>query len=155
VKKLAKPVRSLQLTARKLANSVLAARVGVHLLHRTDEFSELGKDFNAMASRIEQLVEAHKCLLSDVSHELRSPLARLSKALGLARQKSGQETRDLLDRIERETERLNGVIGQLLSLARLESETEFRRERFDLVLLMEHAVADGDFKDAHMGAASI
>ncbi len=143
---LTKPVRRLQLTARKLADGDLATRVGAELIDRTDEFSELGKDFDAMASRIEQLVEAHKSLLSDVSHELRSPLARLSVALGLARQKSGSEARDLLDRIERETERLNDLIGQLLSLARLESETEFRREHFDLFLLMEQAVADGDFE---------
>jgi signal transduction histidine kinase len=143
---LTKPVRRLQLTARKLADGDLTTRVGDELLDRTDEFSELGKDFDTMASRLERLVEAHKHLLSDVSHELRSPLARLSVALGLARQKSGPETRELLDRIEWETERLNGLIGQLLSLARLESGTEFHRERFDLFLLMEEAVADGDFE---------
>ena len=143
---LTKPVRRLQLTARKLADGDLATRVGAELLDRTDEFSDLGKDFDEMASRIERFVEAQKCLLSDVAHELRCPLARLSVALGLARRKSGPETTESLDRIERETERLNGLIGQLLSLARLESATEFRRARFDFFLLMEEVVADGDLE---------
>lgn len=144
--KLTKPVRGLRTAAVKLASGDLAVRVDPELRNRSDEFAELGRDFDVMAERLESLVEAHRQLLSDVSHELRSPLARLSVALGLARQRSGPETTDLFDHIERETNRLNGLIGQLLSLAQIESGAEFRRERFDLYLVLEAAAADGDFE---------
>jgi two-component system sensor histidine kinase CpxA len=150
---LTRPVRGLRTAAVRLASGDLTVRVGPGLRNRSDEFAELGRDFDVMAERLEHLVEAHRQLLSDVSHELRSPLARLSVALGLARQKSGPETTDLLDRIERETERLNGLIGQLLSLAQIESGTGFHRERFDLYLLLEAAVADGDFEARARGCS--
>ena len=73
-------------------------------------------DFNHMAERLESLVDAQKLLFRDVSHELRSPLARLSVALELAREDVGPAKTAHLDRIERETERLNLLIGQLLSV---------------------------------------
>ena len=73
-----------------------------------------------MAGRIETLVKAQSRLLNDISHELRSPLARLNVALGLARQRSGPESAAMLERIELEASRLNELIGRLLTLARLE-----------------------------------
>jgi signal transduction histidine kinase len=73
-----------------------------------------------MAERIEALLTSQQQLIRDISHELRSPLARLSVALGLARQKTGDSATSQLDRIELEAERLNEMIGQLLSLARME-----------------------------------
>jgi two-component system sensor histidine kinase CpxA len=78
------------------------------------------RDFDAMAQRLETLVKAQSRLLNDISHELRSPLARLNVALGLARQRSGPQTTDMLERIELEAGRLNELIGRLLTLARLE-----------------------------------
>jgi two-component system sensor histidine kinase CpxA len=78
------------------------------------------RDFDAMAERLENLVKAQSRLLNDISHELRSPLARLNVALGLARQRSGMEAADMLERIELEASRLNELIGRLLTLARLE-----------------------------------
>jgi two-component system sensor histidine kinase CpxA len=78
------------------------------------------RDFDAMAERLENLVNAQSRLLNDISHELRSPLARLSVALGLARQRTGPEAAANLDRIELETNRLNELIGRLLALARME-----------------------------------
>jgi two-component system sensor histidine kinase CpxA len=77
-----------------------------------------------MAERIDALVAAQRRLLTDVSHTLRSPLARLSVALGLARQRANPETSHHLDRIEREADRLNTLIGQLLTLARIDSEVD-------------------------------
>jgi two-component system sensor histidine kinase CpxA len=82
------------------------------------------RDFDGMAERIENLVNAQNRLLHDISHELRSPLARLSVALGLARQRTGKEAESVLDRIENETSRLNELIGRLLTLARLEGGEE-------------------------------
>ena len=80
-----------------------------------------------MAERIEHLVTAQRHLLADVSHALRSPLARLNVALGLARQRNGQPTSEHLDRIEREAERLNKLIGQLLTMARVDSGVDLER----------------------------
>ena len=78
------------------------------------------RDFDGMAERLENLVKAQSRLLNDISHELRSPLARLNVALGLARQRSGPESATMLERIELEASRLNELIGRLLTLARLE-----------------------------------
>jgi two-component system sensor histidine kinase CpxA len=87
---------------------------------RKDEVAGLMRDFDAMAERMEMLVKAQSRLLNDISHELRSPLARLNVALGLARQRAGVESADMLDRIELEASRLNELIGRILTLARLE-----------------------------------
>src|SRR5260370_1294148 len=76
-------------------------------------------DFEAMGEGLEILVTAHSRLLNDISHELRSPLARLNVALGLARQRANTESATMLDRIELEASRLNELIGRLLTLARL------------------------------------
>jgi two-component system sensor histidine kinase CpxA len=78
------------------------------------------RDFDAMAERLENLVNAQSRLLNDISHELRSPLARLNVALGLARQRANSESAAMLDRIELEAGRLNELIGRLLTLARME-----------------------------------
>ncbi len=86
-----------------------------------DEIDALMHDFNHMAERLESLVDAQKLLLRDVSHELRSPLARLSVALELAREDADPAKAAHLDRIERETERLNLLIGQLLTLSSMEA----------------------------------
>jgi two-component system sensor histidine kinase CpxA len=99
-----------------------------------------------MAERIETLVSAQRRLLSDVSHTLRSPLARLNVALGLARQHASPEIYEHLDRMERETDRLNRLIGQLLMMARVESGLDHRKRRFDLGTLVEEVAADGDYE---------
>jgi len=84
----------------------------------------LSRDFDLMAERIEALMTTQRQLLRDISHELRSPLARLNVALELARQGSGPEAKGALDRIDREAEQLNDLIGQLLTLPRLESGSD-------------------------------
>lgn len=140
-----RPIGLLRAAARELAQGNLRARVewpGRGIPGRgkkraeKDELRGLVWDFNEMAERLEQLVDAQKLLLRDVSHELRSPLARLSVALELAREEAdvaaakldGEQNMhacallmDQLDRIGRETGRLNDLIGQLLSLSSLES----------------------------------
>ena len=98
----------------------MSARAPAQLERRRDELGELVHDFNQMADRIEQLMTSQRHLISDISHELRSPLARLNVALGLARQRAGAAATSSLDRIEREAERLNEMIGKLLALARMQ-----------------------------------
>ncbi len=116
------PLAQLRGATRSLAEGDLAARVGASVTARRDEIGALGRDFDAMAERVEGLVTAQQRLLRDVSHELRSPLSRLQVALGLARKRAGSEVVPDLDRIELETERVNELIGQILTLTRLERD---------------------------------
>src|SRR5947209_13487129 len=117
---LTKPIVRLRTAARQIAAGDLTARTGAPPSMRRDEVAGLMRDFDAMAERLETLLKAQSRLLNDVSHELRSPLARLNVALGLARQRVGVESTDMLDRIELEAARLNELIGRILTLARLE-----------------------------------
>lgn len=140
------PVTQLRMATQKLASGDLSARVNLKG-RRRDELIGLGHDFNRMAEQIESMMETRRRLLSDISHELRSPLARLSVALGLARQKNHPEVKDVLDRMERETERLNDLIGQILALSRLESEEVVRHfVSVDLSALISEAVADANYE---------
>jgi two-component system, OmpR family, sensor histidine kinase CpxA len=118
---LTSPIVRLRAATQRLSSGDLTARAGTLPMGRRDELAQLVRDFDGMAGRIESLVTAQGRLLNDVSHELRSPLARLNVALGLARQRTGPQAEPALDRIEREAERLNELIGRLLTIARLES----------------------------------
>jgi two-component system sensor histidine kinase CpxA len=134
------PILRLSAAARLLAEGELTARA-TDAKPRRDEIGELVRDFNVMAGRIEALVTSQRQLISDISHELRSPLARVNATLGVARQRLGENL--LFDRIERDTGRLDEMIGRLLTLARLEMTTtppEMRRT--DLKVLLAEIVAD-------------
>jgi signal transduction histidine kinase len=137
-----KPVTRLRAATQQLAAGDLTARAGDPNSKRRDEIAGLVRDFDTMAGRLETLVKAQSRLLNDISHELRSPLARLNVALGLARQRSGEESTAMLERIELEAGRLNELIGRLLTLARLEDGEQ--RAPSTPVLLDEvvHTVAD-------------
>ena len=142
----ARPLAILRSTTRALAAGDLRVRVGATMGRRTDEFAELGRDFDRMAERLDALVTAERRLLRDISHELRSPLARLNVALELARQRAGDD-QAALDRIEREAERLNALIGQLLMLARLESGTSAPAQAaVDLAGLVREVAEDAAFE---------
>jgi two-component system sensor histidine kinase CpxA len=121
---LTSPIVRLRAATQKLASGDLTARAGMPGSRRHDEMAELMRDFDRMAERLENLVNAQSRLLTDISHELRSPLARLNVALELARQRSGTEASSALDRIDRETNRLNQLIQRLLTIARLEAGDE-------------------------------
>ena len=141
------PLLKLRTTTNELAEGNLGARVAAKLTRRRDEVGQLGRDFNGMAERLESMVKAQQRLLGDISHELRSPLARLGVALGLARQRSGAEANGALDRIERESDNLNEMISQLLELTRLESGTDGRkRTTIDLASLVRDVVEDADYE---------
>jgi signal transduction histidine kinase len=142
-----RPVARLSEVAGRIADGQLGARSDNFILWRRDEIGGLGRSFNRMANRIESLVEAQQRLLGDVSHELRSPLTRLSLALGLLRECSREESAEYLDRIELETEHLDKLIGQLLTLARIGSNTESsQKEKIELTSLLHEVAADGNFE---------
>ncbi len=141
------PLRRLRKVTQQLAGGDLSARVGEGLLHRKNEVVDLGRDVDRMAERIESLVGAHQRLIRDVSHELRSPLARLNVALELARQSAGPTHSAPFDRIERESERLNELIGQLLMLTKLESESGMlKRTDIDISDLIAEIAHDVDYE---------
>jgi two-component system sensor histidine kinase CpxA len=146
-----RPIGSLREAAKQLAAGNLRARAkwpkGKANRKSSDELWGLVYDFNEMADRLESLVDAQMLLLRDVSHELRSPLARLSVALELAREEAQPGMEDQLDRIEREAERLNSLIGQLLSLSHLESTTRLPdRLRVSLCDVVEELLPDMDYE---------
>jgi two-component system sensor histidine kinase CpxA len=140
-------VHRLRAATQQLAAGDLNARAVPPKGRRRDEIAELVRDFNTMASRLQDLVSAQSRLLNDISHELRSPLARLSVALGLAWQRAGAEAHSALERIELEATRLNELIGRLLTLARLEGgEDAIGRTPIALDELVRDICEDADFE---------
>jgi len=145
---LTSPVTRLRQATQRLAAGDLRARAGAPMRHRRDELAQLMRDFDRMADRIEGLVETQSRLLKDVSHELRSPLARLSVALGLARKRATPEIEAALNRIETETERLNQLIQRLLTVSRLEAAATDGVGKTNLSLreLVEHVARDAEYE---------
>ncbi len=144
---LTSPIRKLREATNKLAAGDLSTRVAGRVGNRRDELSDLARDFDEMAERIESLVTSQQRLTRDISHELRSPLARMNVALEIARQKSGAESGPILDRIEAESTRLNDMISRLLTLSKLESGAEeVERVRLDLAEIVRDVAADADFE---------
>jgi two-component system, OmpR family, sensor kinase len=137
-----KPVERLQSSARSLAAGNLEARVGEEFSRRRDELGVLARDFDTMADHVRNLIASKESLLRAMSHELRSPLARMRVALGLARRK-GEDVGRQLDRIELEAERLDTLIGQMLQLSQLRAiEPNLPREPVDLISLLSEVVED-------------
>ncbi len=154
------PVTRLRKAAQSLAGGDLSARAGAPSGGRSDELTELMRDFDRMAERIEGLVDSQSRLLKDVSHELRSPLARLSVALGLARQRAASkvdpevapELELALNRIELEADRLNQLIQRLLTISRLESGTAgLRKTVLSLRELVEQVAHDAEYETPGRG----
>src|SRR5437660_11041646 len=141
------PVVRLREATQKLAAGDLTARAGTVGSRRRDEIAELVRDFDGMAERLENLVNAQSRLLTDISHELRSPLARLNVALELARQRSGPEANSALERIDPETNRLNELIQRLLTIARLEAgEESIERLPVHLDQIVQDIAKDAGFE---------
>ncbi len=144
---LTSPISKLREATQKLADGDLQTRVAQKVGRRRDELADLARDFDEMAERIESLVTSQQRLNSDISHELRSPLARLNVALEIAKQKSGPATEPLLNRIEIESHRLNEMISRLLILAKLESGSDLIEPvRVDLAELVRDVAEDADFE---------
>lgn len=141
------PIRDLRRAAQQITEGDFSVRVDC-LNRRGDEIADLGRDFNVMVEKIQSLLKTQKRLLRDISHELRSPLTRLNLALELARQNPGT-AESYLARIEKESERLNELIGQLLILVRLEGDTDgVPKGPVSLQELVKDIVHDADFESA-------
>src|SRR5437868_11262949 len=145
---LTSPIARLREATRRLAEGDLTARAGSGGgLRRGDELAGLVRDFDAMAERLEESVNAQSRLLNDISHELRSPLARLNVAAALAHRRAGPEAHSALERIDLEADRLNELIGGLLTIARLDSGNDSRQKsRIHLGEMIEEIAADADFE---------
>jgi len=141
------PVRQLEKAVERFGGGDLSARVGSL---RQDELGHLARTFDRMANRIETLVTAERRLLLDISHELRSPLARLGVAVELAR--SGENLDASLNRIQKESDRLNALVGQLLQVTRAEGDpSSLRRHPVQLDQLVQQLVDDSLIEAAARG----
>lgn len=144
---LVEPLSKLQAATQRLASGEMDYRIGAALDSRGDEFTALGKGFDRMADQIGQLLASQRLLMLDLSHELRSPLARIKVALELARGQSNPG--ELIERMDRDADRMDSLIGSLLLLARLESPNSKRnQEEFDLSELVAAIVEDAQLESA-------
>ncbi|MDY6949213.1 MAG: ATP-binding protein, partial [Pseudomonadota bacterium] len=138
---ISKPLERLQSSARSLAAGNLEARVGEEFSSRRDELGVLARDFDVMADHIRMLIASREDLLRAMSHELRSPLARLRVASGLGRRPQADIIKQL-DRIELEAERLDTLIGQMLQLSALRSKPTLPVEPIEVTTLLTEVVED-------------
>jgi two-component system, OmpR family, sensor histidine kinase CpxA len=145
---LSAPIVRLRNAAQELSKGNLAARAKKdNVDHRRDEIAQLVQDFDQMAEQIESLMHAQKRLISDVSHEFRSPLTRINLAVELIRNVESPRVSTAIARIEQETERLNGMVGKLLTLSRMEAGQELvEKTDVELADLLRHVVDDADFE---------
>jgi signal transduction histidine kinase len=140
------PVEKLRQATAQLAAGNLKARLGDTLGNRRDELADAGHAFDQMADQIQELVESERRLLGDISHELRSPLARLAVAVELERG-AAETARPMLDRIDRERERIDELIGELLRLTRLREGARLEDEQpVDMAALAREVALDAEFE---------
>tara|TARA_Y100000994_G_scaffold201801_1_gene172561 strand:- start:304 stop:1665 length:1362 start_codon:yes stop_codon:yes gene_type:complete len=144
-KTLTNPILHIQGSAKRLASGDWQTRVG-KAAKRQDELGQLARDFNKMAEQLESMWGAQKRLLADVSHELRSPLARLQMALGLAHQQNVDPA--TLSRVEREADRMEALVSQLLTLSRAEAG-EATMQKHALSLVLNDVLTDANFEAAN------
>jgi len=141
------PITKLRKATQKFATGNLGARVSETLGKRQDEIAQLGLDFDQMTSQIQNLIKDRQQLLRDISHELRSPLARLFIALEISKDKASKDVMPSLQRIGLEAERLNTLIGEILMLNKLETGPSLRScKLFDLSELIHRIGEDANFE---------
>ncbi|MCA9285638.1 MAG: HAMP domain-containing protein [Phycisphaerales bacterium] len=144
---LTSPLRRLQRVVRRLALGDLAARVDPVLVSRRDEIGELAREFDRMVQQVAASISAQRMLMRDVSHELRSPLARLNVAIELAARDAGVDGAKALDRATRDVERLNEMLGRILMLARFEGGAEsISASPVVLHEVVQDVVSDSEFE---------
>jgi two-component system OmpR family sensor kinase len=146
-----RPIRALRNAFEAASAGDLAPRFGAVKRVRDDELNDLGRDFDRMTGQLRALMEGQRRLLHDVSHELRSPLARLQAAIGLAQQQP-EKIGSSLHRIERESVRMDKLVGELLTLSRLEVAGALpAQEEIALMELVDGIVADARFEAEQQG----
>jgi len=142
-----KPIRRLQLVTYDIRQGLSNRENLETLLLRGDEFGDLARDFDNMANHLTATLESQRQLISDVSHELRSPLSRLKIALGMAEQKQVSTLEKDLKRIKLESNRMNDMLENLLTISKLESqEYDSKKDELDLCQLFELVINDGQFE---------
>jgi two-component system sensor histidine kinase CpxA len=147
----AAPLTEIRASTRRFAEGDLDARVGRLRVGRSAEMTALASEFDEMAARIKALIDSHRRLVRDVSHELRSPLARLRVALELARDGDAAQVGASLDRIESESARLEAMLAQALELSRLETQQRGTRDTIALDELLEDVITNADYEGAPRG----
>jgi signal transduction histidine kinase len=151
---LSRPIQLLRLALHSVAEGRFETRISPLMGSRRDELADLSREADRMATQLQQFSERQKRLLHDVSHELRSPLARMKAAAGLARQ-SPARTQDMMARIDREVERLDFLVEEILTLARLEAAkgagATLERNRLDLIDILSAIVEDASFEGQARG----
>lgn len=140
------PLTRLQAAGRRIAEGDLSVRVAPSIGKRSDEIATLLHNFDRMTERVNVLLESRHQLLRDVSHELRSPLARLQALLSISRQKGAALEPAHLDRMEYELERLDTLIGEILTFTRLEATEDLKLQATDLVDLVENIIDDASLE---------
>jgi signal transduction histidine kinase len=149
---IAAPIHSIQSTARRVATGDLSARVPALVSRRHDELAALAVDFDSMVDRLEILIRTQKNLLSSVSHEIRSPLARITLRLAILKKKWFGNSQDMLHQLESDVERIDLLISQLLTLSRFEAGlSSAEREDVSISQILEEVTADGDFEAKSAG----
>ena len=149
---LTKPIERLRDATHELARGNLDIRAGENLGKRRDEIADLVRDFDSMAGELRNQIQSERNLLSGVSHELRSPIARIRLALALARDADERERAEMLDRIEQDTVQLDSMLERILTVARLESGQQ--KPKFEPVILNEivgDVISDANFEAAATG----
>jgi signal transduction histidine kinase len=147
----AAPLTQIRASTRRFAEGEFDARVGELRFGRSAEMTALASEFDVMAERIKTLVESHRRLVRDVSHELRSPLARLRVALELARDGDDAQVHASLDRIESESARLESMLAQALELSRLETRQRAAQDTVAVDQLLEDVIINADYEGAPRG----
>jgi len=151
---LTKPIERLRDATHELARGNLDIRAGENLGNRQDEIADLVRDFDIMAGELRNQIQSERNLLSGVSHELRSPIARIRLALTLARHADQEELAEMLDRIEQDSIQLDAMLERILIVARLESGQQ--KPKFALLPLndvIDDVLHDAKFEAAATGAA--
>lgn len=150
------PVSELRAATRALAGGNLRARIASRVCRRSDELGELGIDFNAMAERMQSLLESQRRLLRDISHELRSPLTRLRVALDLAKEGADLSSLRAHRRIELEADKINEMVGNLLRLSRLEALGDLPdKSEIDLAELLQETADEAALEASQDGRSVI
>lgn len=141
------PIRHLKTAFAQAASGDLDLELEPVMSQRNDELADLGRDFDIMTAKLRVLMESQRRLLHDVSHELRSPIARLQVAIGLARVQDKDKLEITLERIERESVRMDKLVGELLTLSRLEADVPgSMEENISIQGMLAEMIEDAEFE---------
>jgi signal transduction histidine kinase len=149
---IASPIHGIQAAARRVSQGDLSAKAPLAISRRHDELASLAADFNSMVEHLGTLIHTQRDLFNTISHELRSPLARLTVSLALLRKQSTPKIEGLLGQMERDMAKVDTLMTQILVLARFESGvSSSTRGRVNLSQLVEEIAADGNFEAQAVG----